>query len=95
MLNGQIICILIKKWLELKVKLVKQSEGTLIWLKLDGSLFTEDSDINSVSQKKNVDPFRKLTDSMNCNFSLSKCWCFFNFQRISVKLSHVHCHWYF
>ena len=20
-------------------------------------------------------------------------WCFFNFQRMSVKLSHIHCHW--
>ena len=43
--RGGGICILIKKWLELKVKLVKQIEDSLIWLKLDRSFFSESSDI--------------------------------------------------
>ena len=39
--RGGGICILIKKRLEQKVSLIKQSEDSLIWLKLDSSLFTD------------------------------------------------------
>ena len=43
--KGGGVCVLTKKVLQLKVLFVKQIEDSVIWLKLDRSLFNKDSDI--------------------------------------------------
>ena len=43
--RGGGICILIKKWLERKITFIKQIKDSIVWLKLDSSLFHNNSDI--------------------------------------------------